>query len=481
MPVDALKVPPNATADQKIYALALATISQYANAQGSTLAAAAATLQACLASPSTNCSPGGSTLGALLASAMSTFEGNYNAFGGSTLPVANFGSVTSTGSNAGGNSGGAPLSLLAGVVTGTGSSNGPGAVALFTYPSGTAVDAGGNIYVVDSGSQLIRKITPAGIVSTLAGTPGVATDVASCTSSTCGDGPGVQASFNNPQGITYDPVSQNLYVVDCGSSRIRKVTLGGVVATLAGAPASSGTWQDGPYGTLQCSASTWTNPITTDGAGNVWIVDGSGKLRVITPTPGAGTPSNITSVIGTGGTISGLAFDHSTGNPTSGKILMADSVHRWKRRDSDGHASGDRHLCQLRCDERNGDSGNIHHSGVHRHLCRQRQYLRYPGRHDELRPGKFSLRTRRGGRRPRWQRLCGQSRQFDPVHIHPLDRHAGRRGQPLRRRDPGSADGPAASASFNDPEGLSTDSSGNIYLAECTTTTRYARSRQRVT
>ena len=346
MPVDALNVPPNATGDQRKYALALGTISQYANTQGVTLAAAAATMQACLASPSTNCSPGGLTLGALLASAMSTFEANNNSFSGSTLPVANFGSVTSSGTNVGGNSGGAPLSLLAGVVTGSGSSNGPGAVALFSVPSGTAVDPSGNIYVIDSGNQVIRKITPGGIVSTFAGTVGVATDLATCTNSTCGDGAGIQASFNYPQGITYDPVSNSLYVTDIGSQRVRKVTLAGVVTTFAGNPGTN-VENDGPYGTFNFSPNYNSGTITTDAAGNVWVANGNYTLRMITPTtsPGSPTPSNVTTVLtynlngsnngngflnGTGSTaqfggyLAGLAFDRSTGNPTSGKILVGD-------------------------------------------------------------------------------------------------------------------------------------------------------------
>lgn len=468
MPVDALNLPPNATTDQKIYALALATISQYANSQSITLAAATATLQACLASPSTNCSPGGSTLGALLASAMSTFEGNNTTFSGNTLPVANFGSVTSTGSNVGGNSGGAPLSLLAGVVTGTGSSNGPGAVALFAGPSGTTVDPNGNIYVIDSGNQVIRKITLGGIVSTLAGTPGVTTDVTSCTSSTCGDGTGAQASFNSPQSITYDPVSNLLYVWDCGSNRIRSVTLGGVVATLAGSPGQTNA-NDGPYGTLQCQ-DYMTSPITTDGAGNVWIVDYNGRLRMIKPTPGAVTPSNITTVISVGGgDISGLAFDRSTGNPTSGKILMADRY---------AGGTGAVRMVTLPViatyPTYDSNTGAVTPAS----FTTQASIVTYAGStgtpvittsFDSANGGNTSLAgitvdnsgnvyvADNGNANPQWSALW---------KITPAGVAANLVGGFL-----GSADGPANTASFNQIVGLSTDSTGNIYLAENTNNT----------
>jgi DNA-binding beta-propeller fold protein YncE len=81
-----------------------------------------------------------------------------------------------------------------------GSANGTGAAASFFYPSGVAVDSLGNVYVADHVNHLIRKITPAGVVTKLAG------------------------SFNYPQGVAVDSLG-NVYVADYGNQRIRKISL----------------------------------------------------------------------------------------------------------------------------------------------------------------------------------------------------------------------------------------------------------------
>ncbi|RZK73052.1 MAG: gluconolaconase, partial [Pedobacter sp.] len=102
-------------------------------------------------------------------------------------------------------------------------SAGAGFILSFKSPIGICVDASGNVYVADSGNHKIRKITPSGMVSTLAG------------SGTAGaiDGIASEASFNNPAGIAID-ASGAVYVTDYLNHKIRKITAAGVVSTYAG-------------------------------------------------------------------------------------------------------------------------------------------------------------------------------------------------------------------------------------------------------
>lgn len=104
-----------------------------------------------------------------------------------------------------------------------GSANGAGITASFYFPNSLAVDAAGNVYVSDGVNDLIRKITPDGTVSTLAGS-GIAG---------AADGTGTAASFNGPAGLAVD-AGGNVYVADANNNRIRKITPAGVVTTIAG-------------------------------------------------------------------------------------------------------------------------------------------------------------------------------------------------------------------------------------------------------
>jgi sugar lactone lactonase YvrE len=124
------------------------------------------------------------------------------------------------------------ISLLAGASGLAGSADGMGAAARFDGPAGLAVDAAGNVYVADGNNQTIRKITPAGLVTTLAGTPGVVGRA---------DGTGAAASFSLLDGIAVDAAG-NVYATDFAT--IRKITPAGVVTTVAGTPGQSG-WNGG--------------------------------------------------------------------------------------------------------------------------------------------------------------------------------------------------------------------------------------------
>src|SRR5436190_2246642 len=113
-----------------------------------------------------------------------------------------------------------------------GSTDGTGSAARFNSPAGVAVDSAGNTYVADTVNSTIRKITPAGVVTTFAG-------LAGSTGST--DGTGSAARFNFPSGVAVDRAGTgNIYVGDTSNFTIRKITPAAVVTTLAGSPGVRG-------------------------------------------------------------------------------------------------------------------------------------------------------------------------------------------------------------------------------------------------
>ncbi|MEO7731310.1 MAG: hypothetical protein ABIY55_10080, partial [Kofleriaceae bacterium] len=122
------------------------------------------------------------------------------------------------------------LTTLAGTAGVSGHADGPGLAASFSEPVGVAVGGDGTIYVADFGNHTIRKVTPAGVVTTIAGsagTPGSA------------DGAGAEARFDNPVGVAVD-ARNNLYVLDLGNTVVRKITPAGVTTTIAGTPGVRG-------------------------------------------------------------------------------------------------------------------------------------------------------------------------------------------------------------------------------------------------
>jgi arabinan endo-1,5-alpha-L-arabinosidase len=151
------------------------------------------------------------------------------------------------------------VTTLAGQAGSSGSADGTGAAARFNHPAGAAVDGAGNVYVADTDNATIRKITPAGVVSTLAGTAGARGSA---------DGTGSAASFNGPSGIAADTAG-NLYVADTLNHTIRRVTPVGAVSVLAGTAGASGS-ADGTG-----SAARFHGPqgLAIDGAGNLYVAD----------------------------------------------------------------------------------------------------------------------------------------------------------------------------------------------------------------
>src|SRR6185437_6709923 len=116
------------------------------------------------------------------------------------------------------------VSTFAGTAGSAGSADGQASAARFNFPRGVAVDSGGNVYVADSGNNTIRKISPAGLVQTLAGSAGAAGS---------SDGSASAARFNGPSGVAVD-AGLNVYVADSNNSTIRLITSAGVVSTIGG-------------------------------------------------------------------------------------------------------------------------------------------------------------------------------------------------------------------------------------------------------
>ena len=155
------------------------------------------------------------------------------------------------------------VSTLAGMVTGgPGSADGTGSAAQFNYPYSATLDSTGNVYVADLYNHTIRMVSPAGVVTTLAGLAGV---------SGTNDGTGSVARFNNPLGVAVDGKS-NLYVADHSNQTIRQLTPVGtnwVVTTIAGTPGVSG-FVSGLGGT---SKFDYPDGVTVDKSNNVYVAD----------------------------------------------------------------------------------------------------------------------------------------------------------------------------------------------------------------
>src|SRR5206468_281196 len=94
----------------------------------------------------------------------------------------------------------------------------------FSSPAGLALDGAGNLYVADSGNAVIRKVTPAGVVTTVAGQAGKTGHA---------DGVASSALFDLPRAIAFNPAG-DLLVADTLNNTIRKITPAGVVSTIAG-------------------------------------------------------------------------------------------------------------------------------------------------------------------------------------------------------------------------------------------------------
>jgi outer membrane protein assembly factor BamB len=207
------------------------------------------------------------------------------------------------------------VTTLAGSAGSPGSANGTGSAARFNDPYGVAVDSVGTIFVADKGNHTIRKVTPAGLVTTLAGSAGNAGSA---------NGSGSVARFNSPTGVAVDGAG-NVFVADNGNHTLRKVTPAGVVTTLAGTPDSPGDAD----GTGSAARFFYPTGVTVDNAGNLFVADAwNNTIRRVTSagvvTTIGGTPGLVGSADGVGGA-AGFANPSGITVDSAGTLYVADA------------------------------------------------------------------------------------------------------------------------------------------------------------
>ena len=215
----------------------------------------------------------------------------------------------------------ARMAVLAGIPSGQGSLDGSLAQARYLQPEGMAVDGDGNLLLADPGSHTIRKITPAGLVSTLAGAEGLPGSA---------DGQGAAARFNQPMAVAVGPVpGSNLFVADAGNNTIRMITPDGEVTTVAGAPppALPGD-DDDPSGTGGATFNFPTGIAVAAGSGPtlVYVADaGNRSIRLFNPSVG---PVGSVTTFSTGPAIPSARFAGPGAlawDPDRGQLLVADT------------------------------------------------------------------------------------------------------------------------------------------------------------
>ncbi len=161
------------------------------------------------------------------------------------------------------------IDTVAGRGQGFGGDGGPAVDALFNFPSALAIDAQGNLFIADQGNARVRKLTPAGIVTTVAG----------------GDD-----SLAAPRALALDHAG-NIYVSDSGLNQVRRVAADGALTTIAGTGTCCYANDGGPA--LEASLNgPWG--IAADASGNLYLADtGNDAIRLLQPAPSGGAPGTV--------------------------------------------------------------------------------------------------------------------------------------------------------------------------------------------
>jgi len=191
-----------------------------------------------------------------------------------------------------------------------GFTNGPPSVATFNHPAGLAFDSSGNLYVADQQNHMIRKITPGGGVQSFAGAPGV---------EGYANGTGINARFRYPTGLAFGP-DGTLYVADRGNHVIRKIDAFGTVSLLAGEPLVPG--DDDGSGVF----ANFRSPegLTVDASGAIYVADTANSvIRKVTST------GVVTTFAGTGvaGNSDGELWNARFGQPSGITVAPGGSIY----------------------------------------------------------------------------------------------------------------------------------------------------------
>ncbi|WP_158305343.1 immunoglobulin domain-containing protein [Opitutus terrae] len=350
------------------------------------------------------------------------------------------------------------VTTLAGGPLRYGYMDGPGTEAQFSYPRGIAVNATGVIFVSDRSAHTIRRVDQLGNVSTWAGHGGSAGSA---------DGPGDQARFRDPEGLAIDAAG-NVYVADINNHTIRKINPAGEVTTLAGAAGESG-FADGPAANARFFCPT---SLAIDPAGAIWVNDAINRaIRKISPE---GTVTTVADTAGEGITIDPngvlyIAADDRIKRLESGSVLSVVAGPTDSYTSRNGVGANARFVQPI--GSALAVDGNLYvtDSGGYaiRRVTRSGEVstlaglLGYPGFRDgsgyaaQFRDLRGITPDKEGNL------LVGDGRTIRKVTLAgAVTTIAGADGED------GDTDGPAASARFRAVDGLAVDSSGNIFVVD---------------
>ncbi len=329
------------------------------------------------------------------------------------------------------------VSTFAGTGT-TGSVDGPTTSATFSGPIGVTVDSAGNVYVADRLNHRVRKISN-GFVSTLAGSGAVGTT----------DGAGTAATFNLPWGIAINPIDGAIVVTDQGGNKVRRITPDGRVTTIAGTGATGGTDGAGDVATFNSPAGV---AIANDGA--IYVAEvGGHRIRKIVFTgtdprnpahytvstlAGSGTPGFADGI----GTAARFNAPRAVAVDESGNVYVADTENHRIRRISP-----------------TGEVVTIAGTGVAGYVDGTGDTARFNGPSGIVWVNNTLIVSERINQRIRQIRLREGNASPAKASSWFVATLAG-------TGSAGSADGSGNVATFNQPNGLAVDGSGNVYVAD---------------